>query len=57
MDHIVISFVIICCTGILFIQGRQTMREVKKSNKDQQEIKTRLAWVKKRQKKILEWQD
>lgn len=29
-------------------------REVKKGNKDQQEIKTRLHWVKERQKEILE---
>lgn len=27
-------------------------REVKKGNKDQQEIKTRLTWIKKRQKKL-----
>lgn len=26
------------------------LREIKKGNKDQQEIKTRLTWIKKRQK-------
>lgn len=34
---------------MIMLQLNSILKEVKKGNKDQQEIKTRLAWVKKRQ--------
>lgn len=37
-------------TVIILLGQLLLMKEVKKGNKDQQEIKTRLTWIKKRQK-------
>lgn len=35
--------------GLVWLRLEYVLKEVKKGNKDQQEIKTRLAWIKKRQ--------
>lgn len=54
IELIALNFILIGILLFLNIQKlNSVLREVKKGNKDQQEIKTRLTWSKKREKKLL----
>lgn len=50
MDTPIILAVIGLHTTLILIGLSMIFTEVKKGNKDQQEIKTKLTWIKKRQK-------
>lgn len=50
MDTLIILAVLAIHTSLILLGLSWVNNQVKKGNKDQQEIKTRLAWIKKRQK-------
>lgn len=56
MSHELLSDIMLLVGGVVVILWSLALnkiyREVIKGNKDQQEIKTRLAWIKKRQYKV-----
>lgn len=51
LELVLLSILTLLIWAHLLVNIRELKKEVRKGNKDQQEIKTRLHWVKYRQKK------